>query len=71
MYIAERERQRQRKEKKMRERERIGDITKLKPDARQTEKRKDEGHIERVINYDYDYELITSRRDIEMIGSTT
>jgi hypothetical protein len=46
----------------------IGDITKLKPDARQTEKktrekRKDEGHIECVINYDYDYELIITRRE--------
>jgi hypothetical protein len=53
----------------------IGDITKLKPDARQTEKknrerekRKDEGHIERVINYDYDYELIITRRDIGLIS---
>jgi len=51
------------------EKREIGDITKLKPDARQTEKknerekRKDEGHIECVINYDYDYELIITRRD--------
>ncbi len=53
----------------------IGDITKLKPDARQTEskkkrqrERKEKGHIERVINYDYDYELIITRRDVELIG---
>jgi hypothetical protein len=56
-------------EERERERE-IGDITKLKPDARQTEKRegKNEGHIERVINYDYDYELIITRRDSGLLG---
>ena len=47
----------------------IGDITKLKPDARQTEEKKKrarekrERERKRVINYDDDYELIITRPD--------